>query len=75
MTKIIKYWQRHKFWGKMRDTVSVFGTGTTIGLEVADINGLWSVITAIATISGTILGIWMSDEDGDGLVDIFQDHK
>ncbi len=73
MTQIVKWWKRTKVWGKLRDTCSVFGTGTTIGLEAANVEGAWSYIVAGATLTGTLLGIWMSDENGDGIADIFQD--
>lgn len=72
MTRIIKWWERTKIWGKLRDTCAVLGTGTTIGLEAAEVNGAWSYVVAGATLFGTVLGIWMSDDNNDGIVDIFQ---
>jgi len=66
------WWVRSKIWGKLRDTFAVFGTGTTIGLEAANVEGTWSYVVAGATLGGTLLGIWMSDENNNGLVDIFE---
>jgi len=66
------WWQRSRVWGKLRDTFAVFGTGTTIGLEAGGVEGLWSYIVAGATLGGTLLGIWMSDENNNGIVDIFE---
>lgn len=66
------WWHKSKFWGKLRDTFAVFGTGTTIGLEAAKVEGVWSYVVAGATLGGTLLGIWMSDDNNNGLVDIFE---
>jgi len=70
--KRLSWWQKSKIWGKLRDTFAVFGTGTTIGLEVANVEGLWSYLVSGATLGGTMLGIWMSDENSNGIVDIFE---
>lgn len=72
MTTVIKWWKRTKIWGKIRDTCAVFGTGTTIGLEGAGVEGTWSFIVAGATLAGILVGIWMSDDNQDGIADIFQ---
>jgi len=69
------WWVRSKIWGKLRDTFAVFGTGTTIGLEAANVEGTWSYVVAGATLGGTLLGIWMSDENNNGLVDIFENDE
>jgi hypothetical protein len=74
MTTVIKWWKRTRIWGKLRDTFAVLGTGTTIGLEATDVGGFWAYVVATATLTGTIAGIWMSDENQDGIADIFQDH-
>jgi len=73
MKKKRHWWVKAKIWGKLRDTFAVFGTGTTIGLEAANVEGTWSYIVAGATLGGTLLGIWMSDENANGIVDIFED--
>lgn len=73
MTKIIRYWMKTKFWSKVRDTTALFGTGTTIGLEAANVNGFWSIFTGVITLAGAAIGIWMADENNDGLVDLFDD--
>ena len=73
MTTIVKWWKRTKIWGKLRDTCSLLGTGTTIGLEGAGVEGFWVYIVAGATFTGTLIGIWMSDSNSDGIADIFQD--
>jgi hypothetical protein len=73
------YWKKTDFWGKLRDTFGIFGGLTTTGLAgvdfmtIANIDEKWILISAGATLFGTILGIWMTDEDGDGTVDMFQD--
>lgn len=73
MTTVVKWWKRTKIWGKIRDTFAIFGTGTTIGLEAASVEGFWSFFVASATLAGTLVGIWMSDDNQDGIADIFQD--
>ena len=73
MKKKIHWWQKSKIWGKVRDTFAVFGTGTTIGLEIGKVEGLWSLVVGGATLGGTLLGIWMSDDNNNGLVDLFED--
>ena len=74
MTKVTQWWKRTRIWGKLRDTCAVFGTGTTIGLEAGGVEGMWSYVVAGMTLAGTMLGIWFSDADGDGIADIFQDN-
>lgn len=73
MTFAVRWWKRTKIWGKIRDTCSLLGTGTTVGLEGAHVEGLWVYIVAGATFGGTLIGIWMSDNNADGIADIFQD--
>jgi len=68
-----RWWTKAKIWGKLRDTFAVFGTGTTIGLEAASVEGLWAYVVAGTTLGGTLLGIWMSDENNNGVVDLFED--
>jgi hypothetical protein len=67
-----KYWKRTFFWGKVRDTFALFGTGTSIGLEAAHVSGFWAYFVAVATLMGASIGIWMDDQNKDGVPDIFQ---
>lgn len=68
----MKYWKTTKFWGKVRDSFSVLGGLTTAGLAIEQVPYSWIMASAIASILGTLVGIWFSDEDGDGQVDVLQ---
>lgn len=73
MTRVIKWWKRTRIWGKVRDSCALLGTGTTITLEGADVQGFWAYFVMLITVLGTLLGIWMNDANQDGIADIFQD--
>lgn len=73
MTAAVRWWKRTKIWGKVRDSCSLLGTGTTITLEGADVQGFWAYFVMLFTVIGTLLGIWMADSNADGIADIFQD--
>lgn len=73
MTISTRWYKRTRIWGKVRDTCALLGTGTTIGLEGAGVEGFWSYFVAIGTMLGTLTGIWMADANQDGIADIFQD--
>jgi hypothetical protein len=68
-----RYFQRTHFWGKVRDTFALFGTGTTIGLEAAHVSGFWVYVVSGSTLIGAGIAIWMDDHNKDGIADIFQD--
>lgn len=72
------YWKTTDFWGKLRDTFALLGslaTGGMAGLNemaMAHIGTKWFLVSGLIGLAGTVLGIWMTDKDKDGKVDVFQ---
>jgi hypothetical protein len=76
-----EYWRRTEFWGKFRDTFAVLGSFAQIVMNagnesgITDIDSIWIMFSAIMTIAGTLTGIWFTDKNNDGIVDMFEKNK
>jgi hypothetical protein len=72
------YWRTTTFWTKVSDTLALLGglaTGSIGSLEaltVLTIDPKWLIASAACGLLGTLVRMWMDDQDGDGHVDIFQ---
>lgn len=73
MTKIIKLWHRTAFWTKVEKTFLYVGSTITGGMVAADAGKLWMAISVLTTITGGIVGFWMTDANKDGIIDLVQD--
>ena len=66
-------WQKSIFWGKMRDTFAIIGGPTTAGLVIFQADDGWVLLSGVISMVGSFIGVWFSDSNADGIVDIFQD--
>lgn len=72
------YWKKTTFWTKVADTMALLGglaTGSIGSLEklaVLTIDPKWLIASAACALFGTLVRMWMDDQDGDGNVDMFQ---
>lgn len=70
--------QKTDFWKKVMDTLALLGSLTTGGMGAmqqwadAHITGAWYVASGVIAILSLVLRIWITDQDGDGKVDILQ---
>lgn len=75
------YWRRTEFWGKFRDSFAVLGSFAQLIMNagnesgITDIDPIWIVSSALMTMMGTLTGIWMTDKNNDGVVDMFEKKK
>lgn len=75
------YWRRTEFWAKFRDSFAVLGSFAQIIMNagnesgITDIDPIWIMFSAVMTIAGTLTGIWMTDKNNDGIVDMFEKKK
>lgn len=75
------YWKRTEFWGKFRDTFALLGSFAQLVMNggnqtgITDISPKWILFSAVMTIVGTAIGIWMTDKNNDGIVDMFEPEK
>ncbi len=67
-----KFWQKTVFWENVKKTIAVFAAPGVVGMHELDAaDGLiWTA--GILSMVGAVLAIWATDNDKDGVVDIFQ---
>lgn len=65
-------WKRATFWVKLKDSFALGGLLGQAGMEVIATNEMVKIWVAIGTILGYLIGMWMSDENKDGVVDLFE---
>lgn len=75
MTKIQKFWLKIKFWQKLALILSPFAAGGEIALFLGDADKIWMYIVGGATILSVYITRVFVDQDGDGIVDLFQKDK
>lgn len=67
-----KFWTKTLFWENVKKTIAVFAAPGVVGLHELDAaRGLILAAGAFSLI-GAVLAIWMTDNDKDGFVDLFQ---
>ncbi len=65
-------WKKAILWTKIKDTFAIGGILSQGGMEVLNSSELVKLIVAGGTVIGYVVGMWMEDKDGDGVVDLFQ---
>lgn len=72
MSEYVKFWKKTIFWSKLRDTFGLIGGPTPAGLHEFGAADHWIIISGIIALAGVGLGMWMVDNDKDGVIDLFQ---
>jgi hypothetical protein len=72
MTKLVRYWQRATFWGKLEKSFSIIGSTITAVMVLSEADKIWTIIVIAATILSALIGLWFDDKNKDGISDILQ---
>jgi hypothetical protein len=67
-----KFWMKTVFWENMKKTCALGGGPVTAGLHQFDAANVYVWLSGMLSLLGAVLAIWMTDNDKDGHVDLFQ---
>lgn len=70
-----KFWKRTIFWENVKKTIAVFAAPGVVGLHELQVDDKVMFFAGSLAFVGAVLAIWMTDNDKDGIVDIFQDSE
>lgn len=66
-----KFWIKTSFWENVKKTIAIFAAPATLGINEA--SHTWALVTMGVSIVGAVLAIWFTDNNKDGVVDLFQE--
>jgi hypothetical protein len=75
MTHIVKLWYRTAFWVRVEKSFLYVGSTITGTLVITEAAKVWTLIVIGSTIAGGLLGFWFSDENKNGVPDIFENNE
>lgn len=67
-----KFWRRTIFWENMKKSCALFGGPVTAGLHQFQAADLWVCLSGAIAMLGALLAIWATDNNKDGIVDLFE---
>jgi len=67
-----EFWKKSLFWQNMAKTCALFGGPVTAGLHEFEAASVWVWVSGIIAMLGALIGIWMSDNNNNGIVDLFE---
>jgi hypothetical protein len=68
----MKPWHKTIFWENVKRTIATFTGPTVVGLHEFGAADEWVILAGCLSFAGAILSIWMTDQDNDGIIDMFQ---
>jgi len=71
MSENNKFWKKVIFWENVKKTIAVFGAPGVVGLHEFGAADHWMVIAGSLAMIGAVLSIWATDNDKNGIVDLF----
>ena len=72
MSEKHKFWKRTLFWENVKRTLATFSGPTVVGLHEFGAADKWVIIAGVMGMLGGMLSIWMTDQNNNGEVDIFE---
>jgi hypothetical protein len=75
MTRIVKIWYRTAFWVRVEKSFLYVGSAITGTLVITEVDKIYTLIVIGSTIAGGLVGFWFSDENRNGIPDIFEDEN
>jgi len=72
MSEASKFWKKVTFWENVKKTIAVFAAPGVVGLHELGASDHWMLIAGGFSFVGAVLAIWCTDNNKDGIVDIFQ---
>jgi hypothetical protein len=67
-----KFWIKTMFWENVKKTFAILGAPATAGLHMLEAADGWVIFAGLFSFFGALLAIWITDNDKDGIVDLFQ---
>lgn len=68
----MKFYRRVIFWENVKRTLATFSGPTVVGLHEFGAADKWVIIAGVMGMLGGMLSIWMTDQNNNGEVDIFE---
>ena len=75
MTKIIRKWHKMGFWQALLGIITPLTIGGEIAVYATGIHPVFHYVVLAAAVIAGIIKYTIKDEDGNGLVDGFEDKK
>lgn len=72
MSEHYKFYKKTAFWENVKKTIAVFAAPGVVGLHEFGAADHWMLIAGGFSMLGAVLAIWATDNDKDGVVDLFQ---
>jgi hypothetical protein len=69
----MSFYKKTIFWENIKRTLATFSGPTVIGIHELGAADKWGVFAAVMFMLGGILSIWMTDNDNNGRIDLFED--
>lgn len=71
-TPKVVFWKKTIFWENIKRTCAVGGGPTTYGIHEFGGADHWMMAAALLALFGAGISIWFTDNDSNGVVDLFQ---
>lgn len=67
-----KFWKKTIFWENLKKSCAIFGGPTVVGFHMFDAADIYVCLSGITAMMGAFVSIWMTDNDKDGIIDLFE---
>jgi len=67
-----EFYKKTMFWENIKRTIATFSGPTIVGMHEFGTADKWIILTGVLGMLGGVLSIWMTDQNNDGTVDIFE---
>jgi hypothetical protein len=67
-----KFWRKTVFWENMKKSCAILGGPVTAGFHQFQAADVYVWLSGAIALFGALLAIWATDNDKDGVVDLFQ---
>lgn len=68
----MSFYKKTIFWENIKRTIATFSGPSVVGLHEFGAADGWVITAGVLAMLGAILSIWMTDNDNDGVVDLFE---
>lgn len=69
----MKFYKKLIFWENVKRTLATFSGPAVMGVSEFGADDKWVVFAGILAMLGGVLSIWMTDQNNNGTVDVFED--
>jgi len=68
----MKFYKKTIFWENVKRTFATFSGPTVLGVHELTDADKWTILAAGLAMLGGVISIWMTDQNNNGIVDIFE---